>query len=84
MFTVLLHRDAIKFLKFLDKELQNRIKKKLRILETDPYPAGCIKLIGTRNMFRLRVGDYRVLYYIDYDSSTVIIDKIDKRSSVYN
>ncbi|MBI4015301.1 MAG: type II toxin-antitoxin system RelE/ParE family toxin [Candidatus Aenigmarchaeota archaeon] len=84
MFNILLHKDVVKFLKFLDKELQDRIKKKLRVLETDPYPAGCIKLAGTRNMFRLRVGNYRVLYYVDYDSSTIVIDKIDKRSSVYN
>ncbi len=83
MFNVILHKDAIKFLDGLDKETQERIKKKLKILKNDPYPSGCIKVVGTQNIFRIRIGDFRALYYVDYATSTIVVDKIDYRGNVY-
>lgn len=83
MFAILLHKDAAKFLESLDNETRERIKKKLKTLESDPFPMGAVKLVGTKNIFRIRIGDYRTLYYIDYQKSTIIIDKIDKRSRAY-
>lgn len=83
MFNVILHKDAIKFLDGLDKEARERIKKKLRILENEPYPTGCIKVVGTQSTFRIRIGDFRALYYVDYATSTIIVDKIDYRGNIY-
>ncbi|HLD41725.1 MAG TPA: type II toxin-antitoxin system RelE/ParE family toxin [archaeon] len=83
MFKILLSKDAADFLGHLDFQAKERIKKKLEILETDPYPQGVQKIIGTKNIFRLRIGDYRALYFVDYLTNTIIVDKIDKRSRVY-
>lgn len=66
MFVIVLHGDAARFLDSLDITTKERIKKKLGLLEADPHPTGCIKLRGTHNTFRIRIGDYRALYYVDY------------------
>jgi mRNA interferase RelE/StbE len=55
-----------------------------RKLSNDPKPRGAIKLIGEENTYRIRIGDYRVLYEVYYDQKIVLIVKIDKRSRVYD
>jgi mRNA interferase RelE/StbE len=57
-------RDARKELAGLHPQIQGRISKVILALENDPFPAGCKKL-KNRDGFRIRVGDYRVLYFAD-------------------
>jgi mRNA interferase RelE/StbE len=60
-YQVLIKRSAEKELEALPAELQDRIVRKLLVLEGNPRPQGVKKLQGG-NTYRLRVGDYRVLY----------------------
>ncbi len=69
------------FLK-LHSVLQNRIKDKLFLLETEPRPHGSQKLHGT-DFFRIRIGDYRVIYNIDAAHKIVRILDIGHRREVY-
>ena len=69
------------FLK-LQSSLQNRIKSKFFSLEVEPRPYGSQKLHGT-NFFRIRIGDYRVIYSIDDAHKVVKVLDIGHRREVY-
>ncbi|MFH0766255.1 MAG: type II toxin-antitoxin system RelE/ParE family toxin [Calditrichota bacterium] len=67
----------------LASHLQTRIVRQLRILEVNPYTSKCLKLSGRDNVYRLRVGDYRILYRVDTVIRIVRITRIAHRREVY-
>ena len=86
MFSAELKKPALKFLKSIkDKILLKRIADKIDELEKNPFPQDIERVESYKDVkvFRVRVGDYRILYFVDYSSSKVYIEKIDKRSRVY-
>jgi len=86
MFSAELKKPAIKFLKSIrDKALLKRISDKIDELEKNPFPQDIERVEGYKDVkvFRVRVGDHRILYFVDYSSSKVFIERIDKRSRVY-
>lgn len=63
---------------------QRRIRRAVDGLESDPRPRGAILLAGTEaRLWRLRVGDYRVIYEIRDDRLLVLVIRIGHRGSVY-
>ena len=82
MFEVVLSNQASKFIKKADKILAKRLIEKLEALKVEPISHDSKKIVG-RDLFRVRVGDYRILYTVMFDSNKILIDKIDKRSRVY-
>lgn len=52
-------------------------------LENNPRPPGCRKLVGFQNEWRLRVGEYRVLYLIDDALKLVVVARIAHRRKAY-
>jgi mRNA interferase RelE/StbE len=84
MFDIQYSRQAVKFLKSLDKTLVSRILTKIEKLKYDPISHDSKIVEGYREkLFRVRVGDYRILYEVDYNGNVIGIIKIDKRSRVY-
>ena len=75
-------RDARKELANLHPQLQVRISKAILALEKNPFPAGCKKL-KNRDGSRIRVGDYRVLYFADPKTKKIVIGAIGHRREVY-
>ena len=73
---------AEKELAKLSSEIGQRIGRAIRALEHDPVPASAKRLKG-REEFRLRVGDYRVLYLLDHKNHVLTICAIGHRSDVY-
>jgi len=73
-----------KFLKNCEKKLRKRILKTIEDLVENPYPPRVIKLVGKEKVFRVRVGDYRILYEFYPQDKIILIVKIDKRSRVYD
>jgi mRNA interferase RelE/StbE len=63
-------------------DAQERVTDAIDDLEADPRPPGCRKLVG-KNGYRIRTGDYRILYAIDDRSRTVRIYRIGHRREVY-
>lgn len=83
-FKISIHKNAVKFLSTLDKNNRKRIIKKIKNLADNPFPKDSIKIKGEKEkLYRMGVGDYRVLYYVDENSFTIFILKIDKRSRIY-
>jgi mRNA interferase RelE/StbE len=64
--------------------LIERIFPKLEGLALEPRPAGCKKLKGGQREWRIRVGDYRVVYTIDDEKLLVSVTRIRRRSEVYD
>ncbi len=75
-------RDARKELASLQPQMQVRISKAILALEANPFPSGCKKL-KNRDGFRIRVGDYRVLYLADVKLKQIVIGSIGHRREVY-
>lgn len=52
-------------------------------LQIDPFPRGVVKLQGRESIYRVRVGDYRILYEVFSSEGLVLIEKVDHRSTAY-
>jgi mRNA interferase RelE/StbE len=84
MFTIILSSLTQKFLKKCDKEFYERLLKKIRSLSDEQFPSDSKRVFGRADkVFRVRVGDYRILYVVYSDKNEVLISEIDKRSRVY-
>ncbi len=74
-----------KFLKRQDKHIAKRIIDKIEeVLPENPVPHNAISLVNQHNCFRIRIGDYRVLYRLNHQENKIIIFKIDKRPRAYD
>lgn len=76
-------RSARKELEALPANLINRIFLKIEALSVEPRPSGCIKLKGNVSLWRIRIGDYRVIYSINNDTNSVDILSVRHRRDVY-
>ncbi|MBI3309412.1 MAG: type II toxin-antitoxin system RelE/ParE family toxin [Candidatus Melainabacteria bacterium] len=74
--------SARKEIKNLDKEAVKRIIEKLESLSNDPYPDGCKKLRSDLG-YRIRVGDYRIIYDIDHPNLVIKISRVRHRKDAY-
>jgi mRNA interferase RelE/StbE len=82
-YTVVFTAAAAKSLAKLDRALVARIKPKVLALMDDPRPAGCVKLSGQKNLYRIRIGDYRVIYQVDDRQRAVEITVVADRRESY-
>ena len=62
---------------------QGRIVSRIKMLANDPRPKGCEKLAGAVNAWRVRQGDYRILFTVDDEARVVDVFKIGHRREVY-
>ena len=83
MFEILLERSAEKDLKRLAHEIRPKVIAAIKTLGEEPRPPGCRKLVGEENDWRIRVGDYRVIYEIADEIRIVRITRIRHRKDVY-
>ena len=81
-YTVLILPSAQKQLNKLPNAIATRIEDKMMELEHDPRPPGCKKLKG-REAYRIRIGDYRVIYEINDGHLVVTVITIGNRRDVY-
>ena len=75
-------RSAVKDLYAIPKKDLQRIINRINFLKADPRPPGCEKLSG-QERYRVRQGNYRIVYSIQDDVLTVWVVKIGHRRDVY-
>ena len=75
-------RSARKELQALDRVVTRRVFAAIERLAHEPRPAGCRKLQGVRNLWRVRIGDYRVIYSVDDRQRLVDDSAVRHRSDV--
>jgi mRNA interferase RelE/StbE len=76
-------KQAAKQFKTLPFQVQQRLKPKIDALSKEPRSAGTVKLSGQDNLYRIRVGDYRVIYSIEDNQLLILVVKIGHRSDIY-
>ncbi|MDP2734833.1 MAG: type II toxin-antitoxin system RelE/ParE family toxin [bacterium] len=83
-YTVSLEYQAEKELKDLPKDVLKRVDARLQALSVAPLPRGASKLKGREvEGWRVRVGDYRILYTIDEKKKMVMVYRIKHRRDAY-
>lgn len=75
--------SARKELEALPDNVLARVVKKMDSLRYAPRPAGCKKLKGFKDQWRVRVGDWRVVYIIDDAAKLISVTRIAHRREVY-
>lgn len=74
--------SAQKELNKLDKKLISKIIEKLDLMETNPFISGYKKLVA-KSGYRIRIGDYRIIYDVFEKEKLVVVSRVAHRSEVY-
>lgn len=82
-YEVLLKPAAQRQLKKLSPVVQKEVITLLEDLSENPRPLGCKKLKGRQHQYRVRLGDYRVIYGIEDNKLIVRVIKIGHRRDIY-
>jgi mRNA interferase RelE/StbE len=82
VYSVFVRSSAERELTAIPKHDLRKIKTKLLALAENPTPPGCTKLVGEK-LYRLRQGDWRIVYEVDYPMKRVEIVKIGHRREIY-
>jgi len=82
-YTVIISRASQKAIDRLAGDIYSRIIRKLETLEDNPRPMGVEKLTGADNLYRVRVGDWRIVYAIQDRKLIVLVVKVAHRREVY-
>lgn len=83
MFTVTLSPGAAREFRKLTRDVQLKLKKAIDGLATEPRPEGVRKLADTDDLYRVRVGNYRIIYKIDGAELVVLVVGIGDRKEIY-
>ncbi len=82
MYRLEVSHTAHRQIRKLPEETQERVNQAIAHLAEDPRPPGVKKLVA-RGGYRVRVGDFRILYHIDDDAKVVVVYRVMPRGDVY-
>ena len=86
MFTLQIKRKALGYIEKLDRTKKNLIKETLLLLKEDPVPVRArdvSKLEGYDNVYRIRIGDLRIVYQVMWAERVIIVNYIGPRGKAY-
>ena len=83
MYKIEIARSALKELAKLPVKEARKVTKEIVKLEKEPRPRGCVKLTGSSNEYRIRIGNYRVLYTIQDRILKITVFKVGNRKDIY-
>ena len=84
MYKISIAKRAEKDLKNLERSVKNRVITSISDLKDDPRPLGCRKIQSEEGVWRIRVGDWRIGYFIDDVSREINIIRIAHRREFYD
>jgi mRNA interferase RelE/StbE len=84
MYSVELKPRAQKYIKNQSPKIQKQLIKRIEALADNPYPLGCKLLHTQKNLYRIRSGDYRIVYQVQKENLIVLVVTVGHRSDVYN
>jgi mRNA interferase RelE/StbE len=82
-YTVEIARRAVKSITALPRSEQQRVRAAIDLLAGEPRPPGCAKLAGEDSVYRVRIGDYRILYEVIDARLVVHVVRVGHRRDVY-
>lgn len=74
---------AQRTIKKFPKNIQRKLLEIIELLAEEPRPVGVVKLSTTVNLYRVRTGDYRIIYEIQAQILLIVITKVGHRRDVY-
>ena len=83
MYEIYIERKAERDLKKLELDIFHRVISNIKTLSKNPKPPGSRKITGSKNDWRVRVGNYRIIYEVDDRAKTVKVMRIRHRRDVY-
>ena len=83
MYEIIFKKSAVKELSKIPKKDQVSLSKAIRTLAEVPLPQGVRKIIGKQNLFRIRSGNYRIIYSIIEEQLIIEVVRIGHRREVY-
>ena len=83
MYRVLFASRAERDFRKLGLDVQKRLDPAIQALAGDPRPPGCKKLSGERSLWRIRTGDYRIVYQVEDEQLLVLVVKVGHRREIY-
>lgn len=82
-YKIVVTKKVVKQIESIAEPTRSRIRAAIDELAKDPRPNGCLKLSGLEDEWRVRVGDYRIVYSIEDDVLTVEVVRVKHRREVY-
>jgi mRNA interferase RelE/StbE len=84
IYQIIIQDSAQKELRQLPKNEFKKVEKVILSLAANPFPNGCLKLEGVKQkLYRIRKGDYRIIYSVSHQIITVTILKVANRKDAY-
>jgi mRNA interferase RelE/StbE len=83
-FQIDFHPSVRKDLRSLPREITLRVIAKIGSLADDPFPPGHLKMQGLENTYRVRVGDYRIVYQVNTKIRLVYVEYVRHRKDAYD
>ena len=83
MYEIGFTRKAAGFIKSLPKGQREKLRKILEVMKDNPFSHPYRKIRGETNLYRIRLGNYRVLYEINEEQKRIILLKFAKRGRIY-
>lgn len=74
---------ALRQLEKLPRDIQKKLARKIETLRDEPFPSGCKKMAAVSDAWRVRVGDYRIVYQVHQRVLLVIVLTVGHRKDVY-
>ena len=84
MYKISIARRAEKDLKRMERNVKNRVVTAISSLKDEPRPLGCRKIQSEEGVWRIRVGDWRIGYFIDDVKQEINIIRIAHRKEFYD
>ena len=75
---------ALRQLRKLDRTAQRRVQAAIELLATEPRPSGAKKLVGGNGEWRVRTGDYRIVYEIQDNVLLILVAAVGHRRDIYD
>ena len=82
-YTLIIKKTAQKQILGLPKPYYDKVKRAILALESDPRPNGCKKLTGSDDIYRIRIGIYRVIYSIEDGQLIIFVFDVEHRKDAY-
>ena len=82
-YKVVWKRSAEKELRKLPKEMIRKLLDQVSMLSRDPFPAGVKKLVNSESVYRLRIGDYRLIFRVEQPKLIIEVILVGHRRDVY-
>ncbi len=85
-FEINIKDKSLKFISSLQKKDRERLKEAILVLKDDPVPIKSLditKLKGEKNKYRIRKGEFRIVYEVIWEQKLILIHRVDYRGNVY-